>query len=141
MCSRSLCRLCSRFSISRFPFVFLSHQLAHTQAILPFRASPLSSTTSPPDPDKMTNIFCPNEQYNGDTFLQAGACCNDAEEEIIEALFSTVSGNLTSTCAGLYQQVCVDLSVILGSVTQNRNVLRHSHLTGTDGHKKFVPST
>ncbi|CAM9453682.1 unnamed protein product [Scytosiphon promiscuus] len=59
----------------------------------------------PPDTDKTSNIWCPNEQYNGDAFIQAGACCTDVEEETIESLYSTVSAGLTSTCADLYVQV------------------------------------
>lgn len=59
---------------------------------------------SPPDPDKTTSTFCPAQDSNGDPFLQFGSCCNDLEEEAIEAKFLE-AGALSAGCSDLYQQV------------------------------------
>ena len=70
-----------------------------------------SARQRPTDTDKSELIFCPNEQFSGDPFLQYGSCCTDLEEGVIEAKFLETTklapgGELTAECADLYKQVC-----------------------------------
>lgn len=71
----------------------------------------MASPTCPPprgarptDESKTKLKWCPEDQYDGNPFLQYGACCTDIEEAEVEAKFDE-AGALTEKCASLYKQV------------------------------------
>ncbi len=69
---------------------------------------------SPPDADKTTSTFCPQQDFNGDDFLQFGSCCTGVQEAVIEAKYLE-AGALSAGCSDLYKEVgwCVAGYVVL----------------------------